>query len=275
MRSAVFLDVDGTYLIGGEVPPSAADAVRAARDRGHAVFLCTGRSLAEIGGSLTEAGFDGIISAGGALAEYAGHVVVSHAFPRPLLRRTLAWLDARGIHHILETDAALLGSDGVRMRLARIAHPELDAEALAALVATGADIVKPVVPRAGRVPDDVRKILFLGSDVPLAEVRAAFGAELDVIGDTIPSFGAGMGELTLPGVHKAAAIARVVAAAGIDRADTIAFGDGPNDLEMLAWVGVGVAMADASPEVRAAADLVVPAASDDGIAVGFRRLGLC
>ena len=101
-----------------------------------------------------------------------------------------------------------------------------------------------------------------------------FGAELDVIGDTIPRFGANMGELALPGVHKATAIERLLAEVGIDRADTIAFGDGTNDLEMLDYVAVGVAMGDSPAVVRDAADLVVPAASDEGLAIGFRRLGL-
>lgn len=46
---AVFLDIDGTYLDSSrQVPASAAEAVRTARAKGHRVFLCTGRSLAEI-----------------------------------------------------------------------------------------------------------------------------------------------------------------------------------------------------------------------------------
>ncbi len=275
MRKAVFLDVDGTYMVGNEVPPSAADAVRAARANGHPVFLCTGRSLSEIYAHITEAGFDGVISAGGAVIDHDGRRLESHAYPPELLDRALAWLDAHGIDHILETDAAMLGSAGTRAHLARIVHPDLDAADLDALVATDTDFIKPIVTLAGHDLDGVvHKILLLGSDVPLDEVRAEFGAELDVIGDTIPRFGANMGELALPGVHKATAIERLLAEVGIDRADTIAFGDGTNDLEMLDYVAVGVAMGDSPAVVRDAADLVVPAASDEGLAIGFRRLGL-
>jgi hydroxymethylpyrimidine pyrophosphatase-like HAD family hydrolase len=80
--------------------------------------------------------------------------------------------------------------------------------------------------------------------------------------------------MSLPGIHKASAIELLIAHAGIDLADTIAFGDGRNDLEMLAFVHVGVAMANADPTLLALADEVVPPAGEDGIAIGFERLGL-
>ena len=61
-RTAVFLDIDGTLCnYNGEVPPSAVDAVRAARKAGHVVVLCTGRSRAEISPELWEIGVDGLI----------------------------------------------------------------------------------------------------------------------------------------------------------------------------------------------------------------------
>lgn len=83
-----------------------------------------------------------------------------------------------------------------------------------------------------------------------------------------------MGELALPGVHKATAIERLLAETGVARADTIAFGDGTNDREMLDYVAIGVAMGDSPAVVLEAADLVVPAASEGGLAIGFRQLGL-
>jgi hypothetical protein len=59
----VFLDVDGTFVNDrGVVPPSARKAVVAARANGHEVFLCTGRSMAELWGEIVEPGFDGVIA---------------------------------------------------------------------------------------------------------------------------------------------------------------------------------------------------------------------
>ncbi|HEX2032659.1 MAG TPA: HAD family hydrolase [Chloroflexota bacterium] len=53
---------------------------------------------------------------------------------------------------------------------------------------------------------------------------------------------------------------------GLDPADTAAFGDGDNDLELLAFAGTAVAMANATPRARAAATLMAPANSEEGVA---------
>jgi len=55
-------------------------------------------------------------------------------------------------------------------------------------------------------------------------------------------------------------------------ADCVAFGDNYNDLEMLKGVGLGVAVANARPEVLAVADLVAATAKEDGVALTLRRL---
>ncbi|GAA5140866.1 HAD family hydrolase [Nocardioides marinquilinus] len=78
--------------------------------------------------------------------------------------------------------------------------------------------------------------------------------------------GPGLVEVSAPGVTKAAGLARVAARLGVDAADVVAFGDQPNDLTMLAWAGTSCAVANADPAVRTAADHVVPANDDDGVA---------
>ena len=53
--------------------------------------------------------------------------------------------------------------------------------------------------------------------------------------------------------------------------DTIAFGDGRNDLEMLETVGTGVAMDNAVPEAKAVADEICPDVNDDGITTWLKE----
>ena len=77
----------------------------------------------------------------------------------------------------------------------------------------------------------------------------------------------GLAEITAPGVTKAAALARWAAARGIDAADVWAFGDMPNDLEMLRWAGRACAVANAHPDVLAVADVVCGPHTEDGVAV--------
>jgi len=61
---------------------------------------------------------------------------------------------------------------------------------------------------------------------------------------------------------------------GIRQEETIAFGDGPNDLRMLRWAGIGVAMGNAVPELKSAADYVTTSVSDNGIKNALLELGI-
>jgi Cof subfamily protein (haloacid dehalogenase superfamily) len=113
---------------------------------------------------------------------------------------------------------------------------------------------------------DVVKLLArheeLGSDELLAAARAAVpdGAELT------HSSSDGLLEISAVGVSKASGLATVCADLGVTAEQVVAFGDMPNDLPMLAWAGLGVAVANAHPEVLAAADEVTGRNDDDGVA---------
>ena len=73
-------------------------------------------------------------------------------------------------------------------------------------------------------------------------------------------------EISAAGVTKATTLAVLAEQLGIDPADVVAFGDMPNDIDMLTWAGTSYAMADAHPTVRAAADRVAPSNDEDGVA---------
>ena len=73
-------------------------------------------------------------------------------------------------------------------------------------------------------------------------------------------------EMGALGVNKAVTLAKYAAARGIEAADVVAFGDMPNDIEMLAWAGSGYAMASGHPDALAAAALQAPRFESDGVA---------
>jgi Cof subfamily protein (haloacid dehalogenase superfamily) len=79
-------------------------------------------------------------------------------------------------------------------------------------------------------------------------------------------------EINAMGVSKASGLARLCRRLHIDREDVIAFGDMPNDLPMLAWAGRAVAVANAHPQVIAAADEVTAANDESGVAQVLERL---
>jgi hypothetical protein len=79
-------------------------------------------------------------------------------------------------------------------------------------------------------------------------------------------------EISAAGVSKASALMRVCAERGIASEEVVAFGDMPNDLPMLRWAGHAVAVADAHPELLAAADEVTTSNDDAGVARVLERL---
>ena len=86
------------------------------------------------------------------------------------------------------------------------------------------------------------------------------------------SGGRGLVEIGPKGASKASALAWLCERRGIAPAEVAAFGDMPNDLEMLRWAGIGHAMANAHPDVIAAADRVVGHHSEDGVALAIESL---
>lgn len=77
-------------------------------------------------------------------------------------------------------------------------------------------------------------------------------------------------ELVPKGIDKAQSLQRLLRKINLTPADLMAFGDGYNDLSMLKLAGMGVAMANAAPEVRAEADCVTLSNEEDGIAVALK-----
>lgn len=74
-------------------------------------------------------------------------------------------------------------------------------------------------------------------------------------------------ELAPAGVTKASGLARAAARLGVEPHDVIAFGDAPNDIPMLAWAGASYAVANAHPDVAAAATHATASVDDDGVAL--------
>jgi len=81
-------------------------------------------------------------------------------------------------------------------------------------------------------------------------------------------------EVIMPGVSKADAMSRVATLVGVRREETLAIGDGDNDVEMLEWAACGIAMGNGTERAKAAADWIAPTVEEDGLAVALRRFVL-
>jgi Cof subfamily protein (haloacid dehalogenase superfamily) len=107
-----------------------------------------------------------------------------------------------------------------------------------------------------------------------ADELLAIARELVPAGEvTVTQAGLGYIEICPPGVTKASGLAVVAACLGVDPHDVLVFGDMPNDLSMFAWAGFGrIAVANAHPEVLAAADEITSTNDAEGVAAYLDRL---
>lgn len=78
-------------------------------------------------------------------------------------------------------------------------------------------------------------------------------------------------EISRKGVSKASALAEIVQNLGIHRSEVMAIGDSLNDLEMIKWAGLGIAMGNAEIAVKEAADEITLTNEEDGVATAIRE----
>lgn len=78
-------------------------------------------------------------------------------------------------------------------------------------------------------------------------------------------------EITRSGVHKGKALLRLVESMGLDMSEVMAIGDSSNDLTMLEMAGLGIAMGNAGPEIKNAADYVTLSNGDHGVAYALNK----
>jgi Cof subfamily protein (haloacid dehalogenase superfamily) len=271
-RKIVFLDVDGTYADRGVVPPGHAAAVRAARAAGHRVLLCTGRPKAMLPERILEAGFDGLVASAGGYVELDGEVLVDQRFPADLAARVIDVLDAEGAAYVLEAPDSLYGRPGVDERLTALLRGHLRAD--------GGTEDRPLdILDQLHMTDDVAacsfaKISYFDARAPWWDVATRLGDEVGILPSSVAADGERTGEIYLRGVHKAHGITAVTERLGLLREDVIAFGDGLNDVEMLAHAGTGVAIEGADPRVLEVADRVAAGPGREGLVAAFAELGL-
>ena len=83
-RKLIFLDIDGTLVDAFAKPTErVVEALRKARENGHLLFLCTGRSMPLIASDIWEIGFDGVIASAGGHIEVGGNVVFDSLQKKP------------------------------------------------------------------------------------------------------------------------------------------------------------------------------------------------
>ena len=272
----IFLDVDGTLVdYKGRIPESAAAAVRLARQQGHKVYICTGRSRAEVYSEIWDIGLDGMIGGNGNYVEDSGQVLMHRCLSAGECRRIVDWLHERGLEFYMECNAGLFGSENFETAgepVIRIYSRRKGAEGTDVL--TVRDAFPEMIFGVDLYRDDVNKISFiLNAYQDYTDAAAAFP---DLKAGTWGGAGetALFGDLALKDIDKAYAMDILLDHLNASAEDSIAFGDARVDIPMLQHSSVGVAMGNGGEEIRAMADYVTDDVECDGLWKAFAYLGL-
>ena len=259
----VALDLDGTVMGHDLVIPEAVrEAIGAAQAAGVVVTLATGRMFGATIPFARQLGIDA------PLICYQGALIRDPLSDEVLLATNMPGNEAaEAVRSLLDRDIFVLAYIDERLHIAE-RRAELDH--YLSLHPEGAEIVV-----SDDLPAEVRaaaptKLLFIAEPAivaaELARLRAHFGERLSVTRSH-----AYYGKLTAPGIGKGLALERLAAHLGIPREATLAIGDQENDLSMIAWAGLGLAIGNATPIVKEAAAAVVPPVHEAGVDWAIRR----
>jgi len=255
---AVFFDIDGTLVSfkTHEIPQSTIDAIREVRKKGIKVFIATGRPLPFIN-NLGSLEYDGIMSVNGASCITAdGKVICNKPVPKDDIERIIA--DAEK-HPIPIAFAANNKAIVCNIEACREEFNEVF------------NLLNLQLPESTPFPEAL--------NMEVMQVIAFFNAEEEtrIMRDVLKGCDANrwhpyFADCIAKGTSKATGIDEICSYYGIDIRETMAFGDGGNDIAMLQHAGIGVAMGNASDEVKQYADIITDAVDEDGIAKILEQL---
>ena len=278
-KKLIFLDIDGTLTVPGsnEPPQSALDAIKAAQEKGHLVFLCSGRNPGMLE-PLLKYGFDGVIACAGGYVTVEDELI--YDMPMPLEESQLAVekLHEKGVFCTIEARDGAWGDENLGAFLDNAVgedqkgNSEIERwrKALA-----GSLHIRPMSEYDGTpVYKVVIMCLHPEQLEPAREVlEDKYNFCMQEIKD--PYHRCLNGELINRKYDKGRAILRICGHLGVPVEDTIGFGDSMNDLEMIQTVGTSVCMDNGSDALKAISDIVCPSVEEDGMAKAFAQLGLC
>ncbi len=247
MIKAIFFDIDGTLVSfnSHRIPESALESLTELRRRGVKLFIATGRP-ASIVDNLNDFCFDGYVTLNGGVCIVDDNTIYSRTIPKDDVR---ALIDYNDTH---DRFPCIFVLDGAMAMLNR--NPTVDHVM---------NMLKIKMPRessnAEVLSGNVYQILaFFPPDKESDVMRHMPGSVTtrwtELFTDIIPRGGC-----------KSVGIEKILNHFGLKRDECMAFGDGGNDIDMLRYAGIGVAMGNAANDVKASADYVTASVDDDGI----------
>lgn len=263
MKYALFIDADGTLInTRGIIPQSAKYALDKAKENGHYLFLSTGRCLAEINQSILSIGFSGLIASAGCYVKNGDRVLRNLVFEQSDLEELLEFALNNRLAVCFEAAHGLYVSKEYMdvMTMAFESEEGFDNSEFY-------DFKKLFIPLDANVQiHDVSKISFMCAKNKYYEVKNSFSKKYDIVDSSMGNLNNDLvhGEIALKNIHKASAIKLITDDLNEDL-KIMALGDSENDVEMLKYADIGIAMGNASKICKDAADEVTDNVDNDGL----------
>lgn len=253
MEKLFFFDIDGTLIECNKgiysIPQDVRDGLRSLQKKGHDVFLATGRCKCFIVDGVMDYPFSGYVTCNGAYVEYKGKEVYKKVVSQEAIKKTHELCLKRNLAYYFEGNDFIYVLNKQNPR-----HIEFkDNWGMKDKVIIDDFCIDEIETYIG--------MIVLNSSDDIVPMYEALSAYFD-----IQQHQSGLSfDLTLKGESKAKGIQKLVEALGKTMEDTVAFGDGCNDVEMISQVHLGIAMGNAVSQTKKVADFVTDNVDCDGI----------
>ncbi|WP_303011101.1 Cof-type HAD-IIB family hydrolase [uncultured Bacteroides sp.] len=260
MTKALFFDIDGTLVSFKThcIPSSTIEALETVHAKGLKIFIATGRPKAIINNlsELQERNLiDGYITMNGAYCFIEDEVIYKSAIPQNEVKAMAAFCEKKKVPCIFVEEHNISVCQPNEM-VKKIFYDFLHVNTIPS-VSFEEVIHKEIIQMTPFITEEEEKEI--RPSIPTCE-----------IGRWYPAFA----DITAKGVTKQKGIDEIIRHFGIKLEETMAFGDGGNDISMLRHAATGIAMGQAKDDVKEAADYVTTSVDEDGIRNAMKHFGL-
>lgn len=257
MIKAIFFDIDGTLVSfkTHEVPQSTIQALAALKQKGMQVFVATGRQYQSIN-NLGTLKFDGYITLnGGFCIAGTDRVIYKHSILHQDIENLLAYQQTAE-----SFPCAFVCEEGIYMN-----YKNESVEKLFRMLNFPEPPIRPLHEVSGKTVFQVIAFFSEGQEERIMSVLPHCESTRwnPLFADIVPA-----------GSSKAVGVDKIVEHYGFSLDETMAFGDGGNDVAMLRHAHIGVAMGNADDEVKEKADYVTNSVDEDGIFNALKHFGV-